>query len=422
MVTEEAHWQKRCRAVAAKINFATWLSTFLPLYLIVALVWAAGFVAARALNFSLSWVTLGGGIALLAAAGIAWSQARKKFWSEADAAVRLEAENSLHNRLTASRQGVTPWPAETAAPDGLAWNRRKVLPPFIFTLAVVVLAVAVPLPRPQPLTVGKLEEPLAWQQTEALLAVTEKEEVVPPASLETLREALEELRGRTPEDWYSHASLEAGETLRASVEQSLESLARDFSAADAALEKLARDGATSESTLRELAQAMQEAGAGLKNNALALDPALMDKLAQLAKTGNLRQLNPEQLAALREAMQKGVNGACAALGKDPAALLMAGNLPGAGGVQRGRGDAPLTLGDPNAPLDGTVPALLPAAANDTPAIGDLTGLRIGEHEVDRTAAVSNPSGNPASPGAGGEAVNRQPFTPAEREILQRYFK
>ena len=99
-----------------------------------------------------------------------------------------------------------------------------------------------------------------------------------------------------------------------------------------------------------------------------------------------------------------------------------GDDAGPGGVERGRGDAPLFYGDKEDDL-GT--SNIEGIRNDdlsraTP--GEVIGLGETERELDTTPTGPQSGGSVLSTGRGGEAVSREILRPEEQAVLKRYFK
>ena len=97
--------------------------------------------------------------------------------------------------------------------------------------------------------------------------------------------------------------------------------------------------------------------------------------------------------------------------------------PGTGGIERGRGDAPLSLAGSETDLDTNAPE--PIASSD-PSAGDptdLLGLGQGEHDLDKTPSVPKEAGTVSGAARGGATLySEDNFLPDEQEVLRNYFK
>ena len=98
--------------------------------------------------------------------------------------------------------------------------------------------------------------------------------------------------------------------------------------------------------------------------------------------------------------------------------------PGAGGINRGRGDAELFFkqNETNLATKRTedVPIQLDA---ERAAPGDVLAVSDGKHDVDKDAYQGPKQGGAIqNSGDGGSAVWQNSLMPSEREVLKRYFK
>lgn len=95
---------------------------------------------------------------------------------------------------------------------------------------------------------------------------------------------------------------------------------------------------------------------------------------------------------------------------------------GAGGVDRGRGDAPLYFGDTEDNLGTNAVEQVTNDDLSKATIGEVLGLGETEREIDKTPANVRDGGAVSSIGQGGEAVSRELLRPDEQLLLKRYFK
>ncbi len=377
------------------------------------------------------------GIALLGCAGTAaWLAHRKRFFTVADAMVRLETHLGLHNRLSAAAAGVGTFPPPQPAPDGYAFRWQKIAPPLAGSLALVLIAALVPVTRPAADFVPETP-PVALAQTADLLDLLKKSDLVQEPALEDFHERLEQLRQQPARDWYSQSSLEAADNLRGQAEQSLQALQRDLRTAASSLETMERTTEqTNPAEAKAMADRLQAALKGLELGNLPLNRELLSQLKGF-DPATMKSLSPEQLASLKQRLKDGVKLTEAMLrpakpgeqpGKDALALIAAagsGEEHGPpGGPGGGTSSAPLNLRDKPTQLGSTATEPVPNSSSlDRALPGDLVGLGKGEHTVD-PAAYQGPTsaGAVAADGAGGEAVWRDDLTPQEREVLRNFFK
>lgn len=176
--------------------------------------------------------------------------------------------------------------------------------------------------------------------------------------------------------------------------------------------KAAKDGKLNPEQLKELLKALQ----GNK-----------DKLGEcLNKLANLKLIDPKLLEACKNAGQcpnpAGLAAFLAENGADLDSLLMVVQSYGQGGVNRGRGDAPLTWTDPSdesgvkfkdtalpmGPLSGLKDAQLVGISRSAPEV-------TGDKETSAAGALAGAE-------AGGGAANVQQLLPRHKGAVQRFFK
>ena len=321
--SRETFWRRQAARTALLHNVGSVLSAFLPLGVALSLAFACAVLILRRHGGVplLAWTLFAGGLmAGLLAAGW-WT--RKGFFTVADARVRLDWHLGLHNRLTAAAAGVGEFPAvqPVTAPYTFRWDRIAL--PLAGAAAFVLAAALVPvggMASPYKPTT----QPVAWTQTSGWVDALQKQETVQDASLEDLRERLNQLRQQPSQDWYSHSSLEAGDNLRDQTAQSLDGLQRDLETASGALAAMERFNENTSTADQKLAQ--ESLGNALKGLELGTLPLNRDLLNQLkdADLSKIKSLTPAQLAELRRRLKEGI-GVCKAClhpgeGKDLLAL------------------------------------------------------------------------------------------------------
>ena len=433
------HWQAKARQVARKVNFAWWLETLSAPLLVGAIICAAGLLVVRR-EFSQpeTWllVTASGGMVLVL--GVAcWAWAARKFEKPEQSLVRMEASMGLRNSLSAASAGVAPWPDPIAKIDaGLAWQWPRLLVPPLGVLVLLAAGLLIPIAARSLHPAGAPEQPQAWKQLATELDKLTKEEVVDEEYLEETRKKLDELKAQEEERWFSHASLEATDSLKKAHRAETERVERELGRADKALEALERNaGANNQAEKNRLMEEFDQALQGLQNGAMKPNPKLLEQMKQL-DLKDLANLTPEQLDQLRENLKKNAeamkSGKGEGQGEDWSDELLAGDGegdgdkpgdgPGSGGVDRGPGHDPNVLGTEKDRLEiGKLTALESKdLSRATP--GDLLELQDGEHEVDRSPSATAAGGNTDATGKGGDRVWRDSLDPAEQRTLKRFFE
>jgi len=187
-------------------------------------------------------------------------------------------------------------------------------------------------------------------------------------------------------------------------------------------------------------QLLKEYGEAMKNLSLGqlpLDSKLMEALKGIdpSQLKNMSQLSKEQMNQLREQMKKGAEALKkSGFGKggelpgldegDMIAYLMQKNgkgKPGRGGITRGPGEAPITLGEPNdLRTNNLKPVYNPDLTRAAP--GGVIGVGQTEHDIDKSKRGPQQAGAVKSTGQGGDTIWKESLLPSEKKLLKRYFK
>ncbi|MDF1751672.1 MAG: hypothetical protein P1U89_02735 [Verrucomicrobiales bacterium] len=319
MSKPEESWKKRAARVARRVNTGWFFQKISPILIIGGLLFAIAILCIRSLNpayFIPEWIGIAGGTLLVSSCLAAFLMARKHFINRQDGLVRLDDRLALNNSLTAASQGVGDWPTEEIDKEkekkaGLNWNVPALLLPVVTTAILVISAIFVPIPNLQA-KAGNLppNEPGAWKQMEEWLTALEEENLIDEASLESAQEKIDELRQQPEDEWFSHSSMEATDSMRDALGRDLQDAARDLQALErdlAALENYS--GKMSEEAREMLMKEYDEALKNLGLNNMKLNQDLMKQLqnmdlSQLSKE-QLNQLSKEQLQKLREQLKSG---------------------------------------------------------------------------------------------------------------------
>jgi len=437
-----SEWLLRARHVSRQVNFGWWLEFLAAPLLIAAIIGAVVLIVLRQQLPELSGWALGGatagGLALLAL--ISWLRASRRFESPEQSLVRLEATMRLRNRLSAAMAGVAPWPAPGSRTEaGLRWHWPRLLVPPLGALALLAAGLLIPVSAKSAAANTAPDEPQAWKQLETQLDHLTREQVANEEYLEEMRKKLDDLRTQKEEQWFSHSSLEASDSLRKSHRSEIDRMERELDRADKALEKLDKNGAAMgqqerDGLLNEFDQALQ----GLQNGAMKPNPELLEQMKQFDPQ-NLGQLNQEQLQQLRENLKKhgeamqqcqgGEGGEgdwndelLAGDGEGEGEGDEPGDGPGKGGINRGPGHAPGVLGAGREALDTGELTGVEAKDLSRSLPGDLLQLQDGDHDVDLSASATSRGGELQSTGTGGERVWRESLDPDEQKTLKRFFE
>lgn len=433
----EHYWRGEAARVKRVINFAWWVERFNWLlvtgFLLLSLVLVVMRAEAEA-QISPETVLIFGSSALMIAILGAWIWSRRYFIGHKEGLIRLDDQWSLNSQLVSAAAGQSPWPEaierdESASPP---WRLSAALLPSIVAVVALVLAWFVPIPEKQPDTVISSSGPKTLEQVEEWIETLEAEEWIEQESLDEIVEKIEELRSKPESEWFSHASLEAADTLKDSMGGDLRDMADDLAALERSLDALTTfssdlSEAGKEMLMRELTDAMESLAA----NGLTLNEDLAKQLSEidpsLLSEATLGQISPEDLQNLQQ--QLGECSQC--LGSmeglpqlregDEMMSYKPGMMPGNGGISRGKGDAPIFFGD----RDDLNTNQIEEVSNDDlsrAAVGDLLGIGETEHEDSEVRGGPQEGGVVDSAGSGGDAVWKDSLLPGEQAVLKRYFK
>jgi hypothetical protein len=255
-------------------------------------------------------------------------------------------------------------------------------------------------------------------------------------SLETaegLAEAMDMAAEQMDEAAMAAAMEELSEMLEQACEESeslCDALSESGEAADAA-----KEGALTPQQLSELAEQLSQCRQGMCDSMQRLAEAGMISSEQLARMLEGQPLDAQQLAEalaqLSEMLAEGGSGEGAeeGVGAEGAELIQLmleaaqnGELPGQGGISRGRGDAAMTWQDPSS-YEGTEfqEEKLTAEGLADLRQSQLTGLSSGRPDVgDGDGSSAGGALDPAS--AGGGSAHTATVLPRHKAAVERYFQ
>lgn len=443
-----AIWESHAARTVRRWNLAWWLQSFAPAAGTISLILFGVVFYARSQGRPLHAGWVAGGIVLLygLAALFAWTRVRRKFSVKADGLVRLESHLRLNNSLTAAANGVTAWPqAPAKVDDGFRFRATWLAAPSLLTAACLMLAFLLPVPTPA--TAVVIPPPQSLDRAEAILTTLEKQSVADPAALEKAREQLEALRAQDPQEYYSHHSLEAADTLETSLQHAAGEMGRNLQSAAQSAESLEKfDSSLSPSARQQLGRDFQAAVEGIKNSSLGANNELMKQLQGLDPS-KLKELDPKQLQQMLKNLKdkakacKDCKGMCEGGSEAEKALndLLNGKDGegegegdgegdgdgegmGRGGVNRGPGTGPLRFEKKGSELDTDRLERLENDDLTRTLPGDNMGTSDTEHNLDKTSTGPSAGGSVSGSGTGGDAVWRDQLLPSEQKVLRGYFK
>jgi len=437
-----ARWHTLARRVVWKVNLGWWIERVTPLLVTAGVLGFAVIFWLRSCGAEISlvqaWPWIAGALVAVMLAGLIW--ARRQFLSPNQAFVRLEARLHLHNALSVAALGRGAWPQvpEDIA-DGWRWRWAHVGGPFMAYASCLAAALYLPV-VPEAAAALPTVEPQAWAQMDQWLEKLKEEQVITPEEKEEQAEKIGALRDQPKEKWFSHESLNAGDTLKEQLQRDITSMAQNMADAERSLNALQNYAdKLSQQAKEQLLKEFDEALSGLKGSTLELDPKLLKELSQMDPK-NLKSLSKEQLDQLRESLKK-KSGECQGMCPNPGFLgdgmgaddELADRLgrmgqgeegegPGKGGITRGPGTAPLTLSKEENDFGTDKNEGVSSTDMSRAQLGSTLGLQDGKHEVDKTYSGPAAAGAVQGTGQGGEQVWRESLTPEEKAVLKRVFQ
>ncbi len=427
------------------------------------MLWAAAVVGLRAAFQMDRWMFLWGlpGLAVAVAVGT-WLALRKL-----PARGALRAALDRHARLggllmSAGDADLGRWTPriETVPEPALRWQPGRQVG-FLAAGAAFLLAALLVPDRVLPSGARSLEIGEEIRKLTEKLDVLKEEEILPPDRAESLENDLERVRR------------EAQGTDPAKTMEALDHLDRSFAkAADDAVEQAIQE-AHSAGRMQELAEALQAAQAqmdpkqfaeamkelaNMAEQAAAESERLAERLSEELQEGlgqgelteeqlkalaealgdckgclqgllerlvEAQLIDPEALMRLAEAGEFDPDALAAALAEcedgDALAALLAGALPGRGGITRGPGPATMTWQDPVARDDAAFQEkILPPGAAASLEESRLAGISAGDPTAAEFAGGSR-GGALGSARAGGGEAQTQVILPQHEKTVQRYF-
>lgn len=390
----------------------------------------------------LHWVWMAIGALLVMGGLIAWLVGRRDFESSDVARVRLEDSLGLKTRLSAAAAGIGPWPAPVVGKIvwPVRWRWQRPLAVLLFTAAMLALSALVPISSGGANQKHAIEKPTAVLDVEKWVQELRREDAANEKSLEDVEKKIADLLQRPTENWYEHGSLEAAGNLKEQTASELRELAENLADAERAASAMQAMGDSIPQAVKDsLAKGLQEAAQGLTAGGMKPNEQLLQQLQQMHPSA-LGNLSKEQMKQLAEKLAQNSEALKKSLGQcpnfDPSGIPTVGEGgkpgdgkkkgkgPGKGGIDRGRGDAELTLSADETNLDTKKMDTLNSQFDiERAAPGDTLAVTEGKHEVDKNAYQGPKQGGGINgTGDGGTAVWQDSLMPSERATLKKYFK
>jgi len=438
-------WMARAKSLRLKINFAWWLQSAIPWWLSLVLLGAVGVLLIRTkfTEVPLEAITYGTLALTVIAAVIAYFRSRKYFVSLESALARIDDTQKLHNALTTAHAGIGAWPAPSREQSPtVEWRGGRLSSILLAPLAIFLLAAWLPIDTPS-VDPQASHRPAIWDQIQSTLMEKAVQELADPERIEAMQREMEKLADRAPGDWFDHQSLQTSDQISELLSAGLENMEQNLSLAANLAPKLAEQMGDNppldDQTREELARQMEQALQQLENQPIGLNEEARKKLMEAAPE-ILKNLDPQQAKELADQLKEWAEQAGEArremgeggkpgdkplweqlLDGDKGNGLGEGEeQPGNGGIQRGPGDAPLTLKPDESNIIPNRPEGVQGDGNQLQP-GEKIGETLDNREVERTQIGSRAGGSADQQGQGGDRVWRQQLTPSEQSLLENYF-
>jgi hypothetical protein len=412
--------------VRRQVNLGWWLEKLLTLLLPAALAVAALALWLRHANPDTprQFLFFGMGLILVLLATAAWWMAKPNFEMPDDALTRLEADRGLKGALSSAKAGILPWPEPCEGPR-LAWNMARSGVPALFAALILCAAFLLPISTPAASTPTTPSQPPTWSALEERLNLLEDQDLIEETYLEETREKLEQLKAQPQDQWFSHNSLEATDSLDKSHQAEAQSLKLAADQGGEALNSLLKSLANGQVPDAETLDDLKRAAEAMQGGAMKPNADLLARMEQL-DLQDLQKLSPEQLAQLKQNLEALGNALGDAMKDDD----RFGDAPGEGeegegagngGVQRGPGHDPNLFGKRREALELGMPEALVPDDPSRMTPGDLLEIKDSQHDPDTSPSRTAAGGTAANLGQGGDRVWRDSLDPDEQRTLKRFF-
>jgi len=444
--THEHFWQSTTRGLARRVNFGWWLERWMTWVMAVALGGSVIILFARWLPlFDVRFIWAGIGTIRLLGAITAWLGMRRGAETVHSARIRLEDSLALKTRLSAAVAGVGAWPQpveQISWPVKLRWHQPLLV--CCFNILMLLLAAYIPISRTLLDQKRVIEKPSAALQVQKWLDQLREKKAADEKSIQEVEKKIADILRRPAENWYEHGSLEAAGNLKEQTAESLREMSRNVEEAERAASSLAQAGNSLPQAAKEaLEKNLAAAADGLRTGEMRPNEELLQQLQGLDPS-QASGLSDEELKQLAEGLRDAMKALQEALENSPEITEGHGKgdgsnegegdgegegedgdgKPGNGGLNRGRGDAKLSMKKDATDLNTKNMEKLKLQLDAKRlAPGDMLTVTDGKHKVDQNAYQgAQQSGAAQSNGEGGAAVWQQSLVPAEREALKKYFK
>ncbi len=428
--------EKTAKKLRRRLWFARFRRDCLRLLAVVFFICGAVVLGMRLLSSpKLPWKIMfeitGGGVLLTVIAALLTSRRRLPDWRQ----LLTWMDASQHGGglyVTALETDLGDWqpatPTANELPENPPW--KPTIAPLLLSIAFLIGAQAIPISEKIMPKEHHLDVSAKVAEIEEKVEFLEESSLIPEKTVEELKESLEDLSSQNDakDPGKTYELLDAvAKRLEYAAGMAFESLETEAAAKEnlsAMLQEMLDKHAQESKSLAELAELCDQ---------LSLSPEDMAKL--MKEMPNQPQLSPEEIQKLidklkqqgKEARQlqgklteKGLCKGQGQEGEEMEAMLIQMGMPGNGGINRGRGDAPLDLSGKTEDFTGTYKEeKLEALMNkDDSLLLDTQAVKPNVKPSDMEAGTSGSL-------QGGDTnvrQNRSRIHPQHRNAIKEYFK
>lgn len=450
MIDPPSYWKAIGTRLCRYINITTWAEYFSPRFFLMAALGALLLYAFRRIGIDPLWAAVILGLGLVFLVFWTYRQRKNAFFDDRQVFAFIDYQMGMQSTLSAAHEGKSPWPVQRKMENCVRWRSPALFLWVPSGMVLLIAACVLPLPVGNADPGTKWEKPPSIANMEHWVETLQQMKEVEQEDVRQMEQKLQELMQRPEQEMYSHSALEAAASLEEAMKQDITKFAQNLQQLREAMKPGSTDAPDSPDGSKLDPQALKEALNSMKGQNLQLAQDMANQLADgEGQEGNsapmslsaeqIMSMSPDQLKELGERFgdiasdirELGIEGLEELLGecedcqgKEEGEGMGNGNAqnPGQGAPARGRGDAPLSLGE-RAPEMDLNRQKLDKNPNAKVTLGEKMGEETGTHtpeEVDSDGPGFSDGVKGAS--SGGQATWADQYTPAEREALKNYFK
>ena len=439
---QQEKWLEYFKILRRKLNLGWVLQGFEPLFLsFLVLLLCLSFVLKSRFPefyeslpylFEMSLIFI-----LLVSVLFAYFWAKKKFFSLREVVLHYDEKYHFNCVLLRAYDGEQDWPE---LPDnlegGFTLDFRKT--GVFCALSMLIISCIAWIPVSALKQDIPLQQPSSWNQIDRLVTDLEENEMLDQDQISDFREKLNELEEQDPDDWFTHSSLEASESLLSSLMQTSEEQSKNVNQANELLEQIEALREYLEKVEKGEIQVSEEFEQQLRRTLKRLDKEWDDELKDLMRQymkmnkelmNQMKQMKPSEYVSgagdvdqekLKEWLKKMLEqkkNECKDCDKQGCSSCQ--GLPGMPGIGRGPGWGGDPLGDKESEKQKTKIETVRNEDMNRARPGELLGTSEGEHKLEKERwKGKQTSEGTKNKGSGGDAIWKENLLPEEQELLR----